>query len=197
MSVAAQNRPRLVVDHRVLLVLSDVAEPDLLAVFDPPSSGRDVRDGLILRTGSGPRLAARLTAAGYTEKRIRGALAASIAVARDAQNLLTASVRARLGWPAATEFLTADGWLEEYAASGPDPWLLDLAGGLSPAALLRCCLLARPAAQAELWLPVSGYAAPPTQRAKPAPAPVLVESARHLISLGKDAQSVEQTRQQP
>lgn len=189
---------RLVLGGAPLVTLSGMVQPELIAAFDAPAAGPDTLDGLILRTASGADLAARLIDMGYTENHVRTSLGTALDLAQDAHRQLPASVRKKLDWPVLTQRLDADGWLMAYALVGPVDWVIDLAGGLSHAALLRCCLLASPGAEAELWLPMGLYPPPRTVRARPAHAPVSATSASSLLLLRREStQPVQKSRQQP
>ncbi|WP_425307802.1 hypothetical protein AADG42_03300 [Ammonicoccus fulvus] len=146
--------PRLMIDHtRLLVPLSDVVPPDLVEAFDNAQRHPSPDPELMVMIAAGAPLIHRLEQLGQSEEFARESLERTLTLAADAHRSLSPQVRAQLGWPAGAETLDADGWLAAYATAGPDAWLVDLAGGLAPATLLRCCLLARPDAQAELWMP--------------------------------------------
>lgn len=154
MPTSAAAGPRLMIDRtRLLVPLSDVVPPDLVEAFDNARRQPSPEPGLMVRTAAGAPLVHRLEQLGQSEEYARESLERTLTLAVDAHRALSTQVRARLGWPEAAETLDANGWIAAYATAGPDMWLVDLAGGLAPTTLLRCCLLARPDAEAELWLP--------------------------------------------
>lgn len=201
MPESMRSQPRLVVDDSPVMVLDEVVQPELVAAFDPPASpvadAFDRHVEVLPWSARGARLADRLDRAGHTEDQVFGELATAITVAQAAERRLTAPVRQRLAWPDLAGVLTADSWLAAYAGLGPAGWLLDLAGGLAPAALLRCCLAARPATKATLWLSSTRYPPPLALRGRPVHAPVTAGSARSLLRLSEYPKPGEETPQQP
>ncbi|MDO5501493.1 MAG: hypothetical protein Q4F67_17630 [Propionibacteriaceae bacterium] len=196
MSHSNVSGPRLVADGVVLLSLLDVAAPELVSVLEPMPA-KDRPDALVCWFGTGAPLAARMDAIGETPDKAREALADALDVARAAWKHLPPSTRARLDWPPEAERLTVPGWLAAYAKD-PARWLLDLAGGLPPATLLRTCLLARPHSWVELWLPGHAYGPARVHRAEPLPAPVDAASAREFLLLrGDRTEPMQQRGQQP
>lgn len=175
----AMSRPCLLVDGVLLMSSLDVVAPELVSALDPMPPWRACQ-GLVGRWGRGPSVAARLDAAGCTPAYARADLAATLGLVAAAHSGLPERTRRRLGWPLAAEWLTVDAWLVAYAEE-PAGWLLDIAGGLMPASLLRCCLLARPGALVELWLDRERYGPPRVHGAEPEPAPIAAESARTLL----------------
>lgn len=146
--------PRLMIDRtRLLVPLSDVVPPDLVKAFDDARRQPSPDPALMVKSAAGAPLVQRLEQLGQSEEYARTSLERTLTLAADAHRSLSAHVRAQLGWPDEAETLDANGWLAAYATAGPEAWLVDLAGGLAPTTLLRCCLLAQPDAEAELWLP--------------------------------------------
>lgn len=138
---------------RLLVPLSDVVPPDLVEAFANAQRHPSPDPGLVVKIAAGAPLVHRLEQLGESEEYARKSLERTLALVADAHRALSAHVRAQLGWPEEAETLDVNGWLAAYATAGPETWLVDLAGGLAPTTLLRCCLLARPDAEATLWLP--------------------------------------------
>lgn len=194
MPESMRSRPRLVVDDSPVMVLDEVVQPELVAAFDsPPNPVAGSRAEILPWTARGDLLVDRLDRTGHTKKQVLGELATAIAVAQAAKRKLPVLVRQRLEWPDLADELTADSWLAAYAGLGPAGWLLDLAGGLAPAALLRCCLAARPGTRATLWLSATRYPPPFPLCGRPVQAPVAAGSARGLIRSSEHPQPAEET----
>lgn len=187
--------PCLLADGALLFNLAGAAEPELARVLAPMPESCE-RSGLVGRSGSGAELAERLDDLGHTPAAARAALADALALAQEAHRRLPERVRRRLDWPPAAERLTADDWLVAYALD-PAGWLLDLAGGLPPALLLRCCLLARAETQAELWLAAEAQRLPRLRQIELHPAPVPAASAGEVLLRRENPEPVRQSPQQP
>lgn len=194
MSMPDPYSPCVQVDGAVVLPLCHVADPDLVSVFDPPvASG----SGLVVSRCVGPVLAERLDSLGHTPARAKTALAGSIGLVREAQNGLPAHTQSRLAWPTLAASIDAAGWLRAYSMWGPESWLLDLAGALDSAALLRCCLLARPDAEVALWLEPRAVPSGEVRGGELVPAPMRAASARELLLFDQAAKPRQQPGQQP
>lgn len=173
------SKPCLLADGVLLMSALDVVAPELVTALDPMPPWR-TSDDLVGRWGPGPMVAARLDAAGVTAQYARAELAAALGLVAAAHSGLSERTRRRLAWPPEAEWQTPDRWLVAYAKE-PAGWLLDLAGGLMPECLLRCCLLARPNALVELWLGPERYGRPRIAVAVPQSAPMAAESAGTLL----------------
>lgn len=173
------SKPCLLAGGVLLMSALDVVAPELVTALDPMPPSR-TSDGIVGRWGPGPTVAARLDAAGVTAQCARAELAAALGLVAAAHSGLPERTRRRLGWPPEADWQTPDRWLVAYAKE-PAGWLLDLAGGLMPESLLRCCLLARPQVLVELWLDSGRYGPPRIGVAVPQPAPVSAGTASALL----------------
>jgi hypothetical protein len=175
--------PCLVADGVLLTNSLDVVAPALLDALSPMPPSRAVA-GYIGFQESGRSVAAHLDATGVTPEFARTELELTLDLVQAAHSGLSERTRRRLDWPLAAEKLTADRWLVAYAKDR-SRWLLDMAGGLTPATLLRCCLLARPRSTVELWLDAEVYEPGRVLSVEPSPAPMRAEAARAILLRGQ------------
>lgn len=185
--------PGLFADGVLLVSAPGIVAPELVSALEPMPPSDEVV-GLVGFAGAGRTIATRLDAVGLTPAFALCELAAALDVAGAAHARLNERAKRRLGWPPDAERLTADRWLVAYAAK-PERWLLDTAGGLMPASLLRCCLIARPASKVELWVEAVHYGQSRVHGVEPEPAPILAESA-HALLRRAGAEPAEERRQQ-
>ncbi|WP_432559985.1 hypothetical protein [Granulicoccus sp. GXG6511] len=185
--------PCLLADGVILASSLDVVAPELVLALDPMPDDRQV-EGLVGRHGSGRSVTAGLDRTGLTPAIARSELALTLELAQFAHAALPERTRRRLAWPPLAERLTADLWLVAYAAE-PARWLLDMAGGLTPTVLLRCCMLARPLSAVELWITPDVDCRTRVHSVQPSPAPMAARSARSLLRA--ETQPMQQPGQQP
>ncbi|MDO5681511.1 MAG: hypothetical protein Q4G46_01610 [Propionibacteriaceae bacterium] len=151
MPVSQLSQPRLLVDGAAVSTSLDMVPPELENALVAVPAESAIR-GLVGRHGSGRDVAKRLDEAGITAGLARHELEQALDLAKAAYLTMSERARRRLNWPPIAERMKADCWLLLYSQFRAR-WLMDMAGGLPPTILLRCCLIARPRSLVELWMP--------------------------------------------